>query len=571
MPTQQKKTAKKGGGFFSRKPNPKGDAAGPAAEEPGPAEPVAPAAEEPGPAEPEAPAEEQKPTRKGILKNITDRKNEIKANIKAKLSNVFDKSKVFGKKLSPEEQEEEDDDEEQRKDEENKEKLKQLKQLEEERNKGQTTPEGKDAEGAAAAAEGAAAATEGEEAPGATEGEVAAETQNVDEKKSSISDKIKNLKQMFKKPEKTPDASSSASGPGLSIPSSYGSSAEQASSIDKVKTKQEEKIKQTQEEVVKINDESEKKRRELSGKYKEIKKKYDAEQDQSTKEQYKSQMDAITIQINEVYDNTMERLEQIQLECDGDETPIPMAIAKNIYYFIFNQIRAIFKKKELDYEALVTSETALDAITKQVENINEAANEGAEVNAGNLAALVSLAQQIAKSNKPPPSAPAASSAPPIPPDAAKAAAEALGKAGGPGGAEGAAAPGAETGAPGAETGAPGAETGAAPPPAAETPEAETEGDSNKGQDGGGISHKRVHPKYINQISENRNKIFKKELEIINSIRRFHRSHTIRKRDKINSILGLRKSRNHKSHGNSKNTRRHLERHNKRKSTKHIKK
>jgi hypothetical protein len=95
--------------------------------------------------------------------------------------------------------------------------------------------------------------------------------------------------------------------------------------------------------------------------------------------------------------------------------------------------------------------------------------------------------------------------------------------------------------------------------------------------GGGISRKPSHPKYINQISENRNKIFKKELEIINSIRRFHRSHTIRKRDKINSILGFKKSRNNRNrnHGNTKHTRRHMHRHqnrnNKYKSTKHIKK
>jgi len=96
-----------------------------------------------------------------------------------------------------------------------------------------------------------------------------------------------------------------------------------------------------------------------------------------------------------------------------------------------------------------------------------------------------------------------------------------------------------------------------------------------GQKGGGISHKRSHPKYINEISENRNKIFKKELEIINSIRRFHRSHTIRKRDKINNILGLRKSRNNKNHtrGNTKHTRRHMHLNNKHKhnSMKHIKK
>jgi len=95
--------------------------------------------------------------------------------------------------------------------------------------------------------------------------------------------------------------------------------------------------------------------------------------------------------------------------------------------------------------------------------------------------------------------------------------------------------------------------------------------------GGGISRKRSDPMYISQISDNRSKIFKKELEIINSIRRFHRSHTIRKRDKINSILGLRKSRNSKSSVNSKNTRRHVHRNNnhnhkhKHKSTKHIKK
>ena len=84
-----------------------------------------------------------------------------------------------------------------------------------------------------------------------------------------------------------------------------------------------------------------------------------------------------------------------------------------------------------------------------------------------------------------------------------------------------------------------------------------------GQIGGGISRKRIHPQYINQVTENRNKIFKKELEIINSIRRFHRSHTIRKRDKINSILGLRKSRNNKNDANHKNTRRRLvqDRHN----------
>ena len=105
---------------------------------------------------------------------------------------------------------------------------------------------------------------------------------------------------------------------------------------------------------------------------------------------------------------------------------------------------------------------------------------------------------------------------------------------------------------------------------------EEEEDDDGEQEGGGISRKRSHPhpKYINQISENRNKIFKKELEIINSIRRFHRSHTIRKRDKINSVLGVRKSRNNRNrnHGNTKRHR-HKHRHNnhKHKSAKHIKK
>jgi hypothetical protein len=97
------------------------------------------------------------------------------------------------------------------------------------------------------------------------------------------------------------------------------------------------------------------------------------------------------------------------------------------------------------------------------------------------------------------------------------------------------------------------------------------GGGQGGGGGGGISRKRGHPKYINQISENRNKLFKKELEIINSIRHFHRSHTIRKRDRINSILGLRKSRNNKRGANTKNTKRHRHNNHKHKSAKHIKK
>lgn len=140
-------------------------------------------------------------------------------------------------------------------------------------------------------------------------------------------------------------------------------------------------------------------------------------------------------------------------------------------------------------------------------------------------------------------------------------AELLGAAGALGGAAGAA-------------GALGGEAGAAGP--AETDPVKDVGGGD-GQGGGGIYRKRSHPKYINQISENRNKIFKKELEIINSIRRFHRSHTIRKRDKINSILGFKKSRNNRNRNHDGNTKRHRHRHkhrhnnHKHKSAKHIKK
>ena len=145
--------------------------------------------------------------------------------------------------------------------------------------------------------------------------------------------------------------------------------------------------------------------------------------------------------------------------------------------------------------------------------------------------------------------------PPIPPGGVAAVKKALeGVAGGAAGAAGAKALGGEE------------EVSLLPNPI----EAEEE-EGGDGQGGGGISRKRSHSKYMNQVSENRNKIFKKELEIINSIRRFHRSHTIRKRDKINNILGLRKSRSSKNrnHGNTKHTRRHQ--HNKHKSEKHIKK
>jgi hypothetical protein len=157
----------------------------------------------------------------------------------------------------------------------------------------------------------------------------------------------------------------------------------------------------------------------------------------------------------------------------------------------------------------------------------------------------------------------------------EAAAKALGgaagaaKAAGEAGAAGAAKAAGEAGAAGAAE--PAGEAGAKDTAAAEEPAKE---DDDGEQGGGGISRKRSHPKYINQISENRNKIFKKELEIINSIRRFHRSHTIRKRDKITSILGFKKSRNNRNR-NHGNTRRHHHKHrhnnHKRKSAKHIKK
>jgi len=314
------------------------------------------------------------------------------------------------------------------------------------------------------------------------------------------------------------------------------------------KQKKEKKIKEATEEIDKINNEAKEKYKELSDKYNKA----------TTDEERK----IINIETDAVYAKAEDKLIEIQEILNGDETPIPVKVVKSIFNYLLNKIKIKFKRRQLNSESLEVAEKSLDILDAKVQAIKGGIESGdGNVNISELKQAVTLAQQIASANQPQSSAGSGSGSgsgsgetPQIPPDITKALGEKL-----PGGPAPADPPAA----------APPADPPAEPPAASSTPETTPE------QKGGGISHKRSHPKYINQISENRNKIFKKELEIINSIRRFHRSHTIRKRDKINSILGLRKSRNSKNHnhGNNKNTTRHVHRNNKhkRKSMKHIKK
>jgi hypothetical protein len=331
---------------------------------------------------------------------------------------------------------------------------------------------------------------------------------------------------------------------------------------EKQKLEKEQKIKEATEEIDKINKEAKEKYKKLSEDYKNA----------TTDEERK----IINIETDAVYAKAEDKLREIQEILDGDETPIPVKVVKSIFNYLLNKIKIKFKRRQLSEESLGLAEQSLDILNDKVGQIKEgmASGEG-NVNITELKQAVTLAQQIANANQPQSSASSGSGSDSgsgsgsdsggttkIPPDITKAVAAAAAAGGA------ASTPPAE---PPAASSTPPAEPPAAAPPAAasSTPQTTPE------QIGGGISHKRSHPKYINQISENRNKIFKKELEIINSIRRFHRSHTIRKRDKINSILGLRKSRNSKNHnhGNNKNTTRHVHRNNKhkRKSMKHIKK
>ena len=401
--------------------------------------------------------------------------------------------------------------------------------------------------------------------------------------KKSIGERLKDFKTKIAgigNAAKNSEASSAASSNASSMmqpPPIFGE--DSAARMEKAKKEQDEKN-------AKIDAKIEEIRKHADDEYAELTKQYYAAKEKGDKKT----IDEVNAAINAVFTQTSQLIQELQDLCDGDSVPLPVKLAKNIANFVINKIKIAFKKRQIKTETLESLEEALDAVDTQLALIKKSAEQGAGVNPSEVAALVSIANSILAQvgEKEGVGGPAIA----IPPDAlkdpaaakaaAKAAADAIAKGTPP-----------KPGAIAKPDGTPPKQDGTANPDASAAAaatggdSAAPEGDASDAsggasdaseegeQGGGGISRKHVHPKYINQVTENRNKIFKKELEIINSIRRFHRSHTIRKRDKINSILGLRKSKNHKSHGNNKNTRRHIERHskqkNKRKSTKYIKK
>jgi hypothetical protein len=348
---------------------------------------------------------------------------------------------------------------------------------------------------------------------------------------------------------------------------------ETQSDDDKVfKDQQEKRKKEIDDKIKKIIEDADEKYKALSKLYKDAKAKYNIER---SEENY-AELNEISASIDAVYYEKSEALDKIQEDLDGDTTPIFVKGVQSLFNFALNKIQAIFKKSQLANNALIISEDTMDNLENISKKINEEIKEGEKANLQYLKELVDFANEIAVPNT---SAPTSSSGPGsldkaaaavTGTDPAAAAAKALTGAAGADSAAAEAAAKALGGTAAAAAGAAGAveEKGdeLLPDPT------EKQGD---GQGGGGISRKRSDPKYINQISENRNKIFKKELEIINSIRRFHRSHTIRKRDKINSILGFKKSRNNRNRNHDGNTKRHRHQHrhnnHKHKSAKHIKK
>lgn len=333
------------------------------------------------------------------------------------------------------------------------------------------------------------------------------------------------------------------------------------------KAQQEQIKKDIYVKIKKIIEDADVKYKELSEKYKAAKSNYNLD---PTEENYKK-LNEISVSIDAVYYEKSEALDKIQKVLDGDTTPTLLRWGKSLGNYGFNIIIAKFMKSQLEAQALEVAESTMNILVKKTKETSNNAEKGEGVNIDNMAKWTELAEKIADQNTPPPT----SSSPSEPGLLGDAAAAVTGTD--PAAAAAAAAAKALTGA--ADTAAgkiPTLPTLPAPPadlvpiPPSPSPIAPPMAVAA----GGGISRKRSHPKYINQISENRNKIFKKELEIINSIRRFHRSHTIRKRDKINSILGFKKSRNNRNrnHGNTKRHR-HQHRHNnhKHKSAKHIKK
>ena len=330
---------------------------------------------------------------------------------------------------------------------------------------------------------------------------------------------------------------------------------EETESQDQEKFDEEQKRKKEEivDKIKKIIEDADVKYKELSVKYKAAKSNYNLD---PTEENY-AKLNEISVSIDAVYDEKSEALDKIQEYLDGDTTPIFVKGVQSLFNFALNKIQAIFKKSQLANDALIISEETMSSLENISNEINAEIKAGKKANLKYLKDLVRFANDIVVQKAPPPTQ-SSPSEPGLLDDAA-AAAKAAAAAATP---------------PVAVAPPP------PPPPPPPTPTPPPGGGGGGGggggkQDGGGISRKRSHPKYINQISENRNKIFKKELEIINSIRRFHRSHTIRKRDKINSILGFKKSRNNRNRNHDGNTKRHRHQHrhnnHKHKSAKHIKK
>jgi hypothetical protein len=321
----------------------------------------------------------------------------------------------------------------------------------------------------------------------------------------------------------------------------------------------------------------------IISKGKELDQEYiEAKGDEKTQQELEAEMEAFSTETNEEIDKLYKQL------TDADDEPAIIKLFSGALNLIKLKFKVIFDKMKLKPKVTEAQLGMIDIISKNIKDIEDNGGSLDTEYAQNLENLIlSLSKDVSQT----PGKSESSKTPDIPgaemmdkikstfnklktPAAGAGAAEA-------GAAEAGAAAAAGLDPKAAAAAAAGLDPAAAAPLAAPLAEASAlavaAGGSQGG--GGGISRKRSHPKYINQISENRNKIFKKELEIINSIRHFHRSHTIRKRDKINSILGLRKSKNNKRSSNTKNTRRHRHEHqhkhrhnnHKHKSAKHIKK
>ena len=455
-------------------------------------------------------------------------------------------------------------------------------------------------------APGAAAVSE-PVAPVATGGPATGE-ETLEEQKARLTAKVKDLKTKNKAGMEMPGmempgmgmSGMGMLGMGMGMGQDASFSGEKSQDAKKNDTENDAKIKS---EIDAINKKADVQNAKLSAKYEVAKNMFKNTTDSKEKQKCKNEMDRISVSIDEVYTEYITELQKKQGVYDGDTTPLPLAVFKSGLNFLFNSILIAIKKGQMKKNSLDSLEKALEAIDIEMGDIKTQAKDGRGVNTNELAALVSLVNniKIQTTDKGVPLGPVPEVKNSEPGIVAKLRAG-VKKVGAsikkkltrtnPDGPEGkelqtlnqdgkpidaAAAPNkprftaklravataVKAGLTAAGntientrveikkklSGNKKSEDG--------TPPEEPPFDMRNEQFGGGsnISRKRIHPQYINQVTENRNKIFKKELEIINSIRRFHRSHTIRKRDKINSILGLRKSRNNKNDANHKNTRR----------------